>query len=304
MSGIRHYSFREGDRSEYLANYLLSGLGLVTAITRQEDIGFDFYCQLADQEHGYLTFGYPFVIQVKSSGIDRITYGNSDINKWKKENIEWLFKFELPFFIGIVDKAKMQIDIYNCSTLRFLLIANLFPSIIEFEFMKSKSTSETKKPYKEVLKNWSDKNKGDGHKHIINIGKPLVTITNNDIYNNTKILVQKKNILRKAITMEQNNILFKKLELPYFHWIKTINTNNDFTLNWFYFVSHDETTLTNHYKTLGPGLLSLAINLRANQQEELLKQLSPILRKIPKDIIPCGMEKSFPGIFDNNINHE
>lgn len=30
MSGIRLYSFSEGDRSEYLANYLLSGLGLVT----------------------------------------------------------------------------------------------------------------------------------------------------------------------------------------------------------------------------------------------------------------------------------
>lgn len=303
MSGIRLYSFREGDRSEYLANYLLSGLGLVTVVPRQEDIGFDFYCQLADQEKGNLTFGYPFIIQIKSDSIDKISYGSSKMSEWKREHIKWLFRLELPFLIGIVNKKQMQIDIYNCSTLRFLFVENPNPSVIEFKPKISQVTSDIGKPHREAIENWTDTDKGDGHKYTIDMGNPLVTITNDDIYNH-QILAHKKHILRNVVVMEQNNILFKRLELPYFHWIKTINTNNDFTLNWFYYVSHDETTLTNHYRTLGPGLLSLAINLRANQQEELLKQLSPILRKIPKDIIPSGLERSFPGIFDNNINHE
>jgi len=89
MSGTRLYNFREGDRSEYLANYLLSGLGLVTVVPRQEDIGFDFYCQLADQEKGNLTFGYPFIVQIKSNSQDEIIYGDTSQDKWKKENIEW-----------------------------------------------------------------------------------------------------------------------------------------------------------------------------------------------------------------------
>lgn len=39
-TGTRFHNFREGDRSEYLAVYLLSRLGLVTQVPRQEDIGF------------------------------------------------------------------------------------------------------------------------------------------------------------------------------------------------------------------------------------------------------------------------
>src|SRR3954452_11427379 len=66
MSGVRSYSFSEGDRSEYLAQFLLSALGLCTFIPRQEDIGFDFSCSVADQQQGTLTFGYPYLISIKS----------------------------------------------------------------------------------------------------------------------------------------------------------------------------------------------------------------------------------------------
>jgi hypothetical protein len=44
MSGVRLYNRLQGDRSEYLAVYILSALGLVTQAPRQEDIGFDLVC--------------------------------------------------------------------------------------------------------------------------------------------------------------------------------------------------------------------------------------------------------------------
>lgn len=63
---------REGDRSEYLAVYLLSRLGLVTQVPRQEDIGIDLFCSLADQESGTLTFGHQFAVSVKSASLPQI----------------------------------------------------------------------------------------------------------------------------------------------------------------------------------------------------------------------------------------
>jgi len=76
MSGGLLSSFRKGNRAELLADYLLSSIGICTPVRRQDDYGFDFYCQLSDQESGYLTFGSSFMIQMKSN-MDNVTYPNS-----------------------------------------------------------------------------------------------------------------------------------------------------------------------------------------------------------------------------------
>lgn len=299
MSGIRLYSFREGDRSEYLANYLLSGLGLVTVVPRQEDIGFDFYCQLADQEKGNLTFGYPFIVQVKSDSTDSIKHGKEKFEDWKWEHIEWLFRLELPLLIGIVNKKEMTIDIYNCSTLRFLFVENPKPSVIEFKTSNVSAETEIGRPQSVELDNWQEGEKGDGKKYTIDLGNPLVSITNEDIYNHD-VLAHKKNILRNIIVMEQQNILYRKLTLPHFHWTLKIDSNKGFQAAWYYGTSSDPNVLSNHYRTLGPGLISLAINLRENKQEELLEQLIPILKEIPNDVVPKGIKDKNPDFFDKN----
>lgn len=63
-TGTRFYNWREGDRSEYLAVYLLSALGLVTQVPRQEDIGFDLVCNLAEQESGIQSFRHHYLGQM------------------------------------------------------------------------------------------------------------------------------------------------------------------------------------------------------------------------------------------------
>jgi hypothetical protein len=76
MSGL-YNTFFQGNRSELLADYLLSSIGIATPVRRQFDTGIDFYCNLIkDNDSGYLTFGYPFAIQIKSSSDSEITYGN------------------------------------------------------------------------------------------------------------------------------------------------------------------------------------------------------------------------------------
>ena len=121
----------------------------------------------------------------------------------------------------------MQIDIYNCSAFRFLFVENPNPSVIVFKPRIPQSYADIGRPDKEAINNWTAADKGDGHKYTIDLGNPLVTITNDDIYN-PDLLSHKKNILRNAVAMEQNNILYRKLTLPHFHWVIKIDTDKGF----------------------------------------------------------------------------
>ena len=102
MSGVRSFSFREGDRSEYLAQFFLSAMGLCTAIPRQEDIGFDFSCSVADQEAGVLTFGYPYLISIKSISSPSIEIDPTAtaIQANDRRHVSWLFRQDQPVLLG------------------------------------------------------------------------------------------------------------------------------------------------------------------------------------------------------------
>lgn len=118
MPGSLWYPFRQGDRSEYLALYILSALGIVVPVPRQEDIGADFYCSLAESRGSRLTFHSPCLVQTKSRSIKEITYGGIDEKRrWKHEEVDWLFNQELPLLIGIVDKEKLLLDLYATSNI-------------------------------------------------------------------------------------------------------------------------------------------------------------------------------------------
>src|SRR5947208_2597136 len=128
MSGKRVFSWREGDRSEYLAHFLLSAIGLVTPIPRQEDIGVDFYCSLADQEKGVLTFGFPFIVQTKAIGTPVVEIRPPDDYQHQQrvilDHISWLFRQELPLFLALVDKEDISIRLYSLSPLWFIYYDN------------------------------------------------------------------------------------------------------------------------------------------------------------------------------------
>jgi hypothetical protein len=121
MSGVRSYSFREGDRAEYLTQFLLSALGLCSAIPRQEDIGYDFACSIANQETGLITFGFPFLITIKSRSqpVIKIKRTKTGIAANDESNVEWLFPDQATL-LGIVDKRKLSIDIYSMLPVWFL----------------------------------------------------------------------------------------------------------------------------------------------------------------------------------------
>jgi hypothetical protein len=126
MPGLRLNSFRQGDRSEYLAQYILSSLGIAIRVPREEDIGIDFYCSLANLKEGDLTFSSPFTVQIKSNS-ENVSYGGVDKkNVWKEHEIDWLFDQELPFLIGIADKEKHNIKLFITINILYNKLRNFF----------------------------------------------------------------------------------------------------------------------------------------------------------------------------------
>ncbi len=293
MSGIRLYNFREGDRSEYLANYLLSGLGLVTAVPRQEDTGFDFYCQLADQEVGHLTFGFPFIIQIKSEGIKCITFGALNSKDWKAEDIEWLFRLEIPLFIGIISKKKMQLDIYNTSVLNFIFFKNPNASILELKPRFNDSPEDVLPPTRELILNW-ERNKGDGYRYKVDLGKPIITIKNEDIYDK-KSLKSKKDMFRNIIFLEQENYLFRKLKVPFLRWTRIIETNGDITLGWHHMILKQFKFGEYYGSAFAQSIVSIAINMDAQGRHTEALELKPVLKRI-RGIAP-SIKNKFPHLF-------
>ncbi|MBL7724766.1 MAG: hypothetical protein JNK27_11485 [Chitinophagaceae bacterium] len=294
MSGIRLYSFREGDRSEYLANYLLSGLGLVTAVPRQEDIGFDFYCQLANEETGNLSFGFPFVIQVKSSGEEKIVYGDSDLSKWKAENLSWLFRLEIPLLIGVIHKKEMRLDIYNTSALNFIFFEFPNPTLLELTLRNNPDRKDLHGVVKESLEGCPS-DKGDGNKYIVDLGNPIITLTNDDIYDKD-ILKKKKEILRAVLFYEQQSLLYKKLGIPHFYWTFNIETDKGVTPAWMHQTIQGQ-SIESLYSALAPSLISLALNLKARGQMNDVVSLKTIFTSIPGHLVPDEIKKSLPEIF-------
>ncbi len=296
MSGLRLYNFREGDRSEYLANYLLSGLGLITPVPRQEDIGFDFYCQLADQESGPLTFGYPFIVQVKSSGTDKIVYGNPDSLKWKTENINWIFRLELPLLLGIVNKKNMSISFYNTSLLHFIFFKYKEPSLLELIPRAKISNNVVDEPSIEKIPDWPE-DKGDGHKYSLDLGNPILTLDNEDLHDEV-ILNKKKKILRKFLMVEQTNLMNRRLNILHFQWTREIIPNEHILYAWIFLTGNNQKIIDDLLLNLGPSLVSLAMNLRRNGKTSEALSLKPILKQIPEHLRPPTLVEANPDLFD------
>ncbi|MEP7238808.1 MAG: hypothetical protein ABI685_13110 [Ferruginibacter sp.] len=282
MAGLNH-NFYKGNLSELLADYLLSSIGITTPTRRQFDIGIDFYCNLSDNESGYLTFGYPFLIQIKSKSSPKILYGGKTHKNWKIQKIEWLFRNEIPLFIGIVDKKNHSMCIYDTSGLWQLFLLNEkrnFSQVLlvtgDFEINEWRENVKTKQ-----LTGWENTT-SDGVQYIVNMGNPIVEITSQDV-DNPIILKRKKEIFRNIIQIEQRNINHRNLGINCFQEIKKNQKDLAF-LEWGMNISnYEERYIDKLYHSLRMPLVSLSNNLQshgrieeANKVKNILKHIEPL----------------------------
>ena len=99
---------RIGWENEHLAAFLLSRISFVAnPITVSDDVGSDFFCTLfesrIENDAEQLFPRNSFAIQIKSKE-ETILAANK---------IEYLTKLELPFFVGVIDRENLRLNIYS-----------------------------------------------------------------------------------------------------------------------------------------------------------------------------------------------
>lgn len=295
------YPFRQGDRSEYLALYILSALGIVVPVPRQEDIGADFYCSLADLKGNRLTFRMPYLVQAKSRSAREISYGGvSEKDTWKKEEIDWLFSQELPLLIGVVDKKHLTLDLYSTSNIWAAWYAQrncgqvvLFPDRVDNH---QQVAAPSRKP---PATSWPAEI-GDGYVWEVPLGPPVVSISIDDIEDET-CLVKIRSVLSQALDLDQTNITYRRLNAPYSRWLHRFTTNEinaSQLLGVFYAWNATPGAHTpNQLQALAPILLALANNYKAQGRTEELGKLKATFELLPEHEIPEEVKSRIPELF-------
>lgn len=231
----RVFSFRQGDRAEYLAQYILSAIAITVPVSRQEDVGTDFHCSLLRKDGKNLRPYRPFNIQVKSHGNEvrkkGVSFGGLTTSKkpqWCRHEIEQLCQTDTPFLVGIVNKDDQWIDLF-CTITRYFVIYNWL--------QKGHPRKVSLIPYAPVGEGhlgagaWEDlperPDMPRGHWRLP-LGQPMVRITIADSENPERC-EQIKQLLEPYLRMDQENGVFARIGLGYFNWPKIIRTGQPLT---------------------------------------------------------------------------
>ena len=301
MAGSLWFSFRQGNRSEYLALYILSALGVVVPVPRQEDVGTDFHCTLASREGKSLKFHAPFLVQVKSRSRKKVVFGGIDKKRrWKQKEIEWLFGQELPLLIGIADKNKLTLALYSTSNIwaAYYTAGNpgqvvLLPDRIDKDNMVPMPTSSP--PSGE----WP-LGSGDGRIWNIPLGPPSILVSVDDLEESEKIAVY-RGILLETLFLDQQNITYRRLGVHYSNWLLQHTTNEyspGLVVGRFYAWNNGPGANTpGQIQALTPIVISLANNYKAQNRIDELMKLKQIFKLIPETYIDDFIKSNIPELF-------
>lgn len=184
MPGARYQPFRLGDRSELLAEHLLSAFAFTTRVPRQEDIGFDFFCSLIKRDEQLLKAGPFFAVQAKSS--------TTPLIYTKDHEIDWITSQENPLLICVVDRAAMAMDVYSTWNVMCGPLA-------------SKPTQITLLPG--VKRNaWPGIEHNADSSQEIRLGNPIIRVTAEDIYDDNRV-DQIATVISEWVALDRTNIV-------------------------------------------------------------------------------------------------
>jgi hypothetical protein len=300
MAGGMWFPFRQGNRSEYLALYILSALGICISVPRQEDIGIDFYCSLAKNEGKRMTFYSPFVVQVKSSSEKEISYGGPDKKKrWKKEEIEWLFNQELPLLIAIVDKENLIMKLYATSNMWAARYTGGDVGQVVLQPDKLSKDNDVPMPQSISVSDWPA-GVGDGKKWLVPLGPPILSISINDVENEAKI-DEYKRMLSFPLYMEQENITYRRLQVHCSKWPHRFTTNKPekFVYGLCYAANPTPGANTSEQlKSLAPIIATLAFNYKSQGKSLEIESLKPIVKLIPSSRELRVLRDKVPELFE------
>ena len=287
---------RKGAYAEYFAIYIFSVLGFTTPVPRQEDYGVDLFCSLNHNKKNQTFVGDAYAVQVKSSYSD-ITYGITHKGRASKEQIDFLFNLEIPFFISIVDLNNQTISLYSTSPYRFVKKEHPDCSAIRFKFEQSIGNSTIHTDYtRRKIRNPTNI-KGDGYKYTVNLQHPIVSIQAEDIQDVNQVY-HFREILRTYVRLEQKNIVFDDLHWPHFHWPHKFTTNDkNVTFKWIHY--DDEPDISNPDRILeqnGQLIIALALSFKLHGRTKEYEAIKTITRALP-DFHKDAPTKDFEDLF-------
>lgn len=226
----RVFSFRQGDRSEYLAQYIISSIAISVPVPRQEDVGSDFHCSLLRRVGDNLQPYLPFNIQIKSDSADLrnngIAFGGlTQSGVWRRHEIDSLCQADTPYLIGVVDKEDQRLDLFSTISRYFVRV----------------NWSGKGAPRKVQLIPYSPE--GEGHlgngdvievdpiegmpsfEWRIPIGQPIVRIPISESEDPDRCEAIKQ-VLEPYLRMDQENGVLTRVGLGHFNWPLVIRPNN------------------------------------------------------------------------------
>ena len=302
MPGSLWAPFREGNRSEYLAQYFLSALGVSVSVPRPEDIGIDFYCALAREASERLTFHSPFAVQVGSYGTKDFAYGGLSKSKkgkkpnWQKEQLEWLFTQELPLFLATVDKENVSFRLYSTSPI--WLTRYTFGDVTEVRLIPD-ATHDPLREVRKVVKKFSGHG-GDGCSYDIPLGAPVVELSIDQL--RTDMVGKARASLAKAAYVEMRNLTYRRLHVHFSQWMLDILSNDDSSgikLGQFYaWNAQPGKNTSEQLEALLPIIIALAHNLKAQKRMDELQKLKGVFDLIPQEAIPGFVRSNLPELYE------
>lgn len=277
MGGKRLGSFREGDCSEYLAQYILSRFSFVNPSPRQEDFGVtDFLCVLAKNEDKMVFPENTFYVQVKS-GVQYIEY-DEEATKWISSHMD------APLVILNIDKKKLSFKIYSCWNIWTGLFKKHLPKKITLVLDTNLplTQSEVNKKTNEIK---------------VPLGTPILNMTIEEIESNPTICYD---VLKKWLELDKKNIARRSIGRIFvsgwIDWLENKIPNNTNILQNYYFYGSGYNFAEFE---VAPILTALAHNYQHNNQDEKFKSIVQILLQLKSYL--NDEEIKFLGI-DNNCN--
>jgi hypothetical protein len=302
MSGKRVFTWQEADRIEYLANFLLSALGLVTPVPRPDDNGVDFHCSLANQDGSLVTYGFPFLVQARSMVKPVVSLRAPRKYRHQKhvipDHLSWLFHQELPLFLALVDREEISIHLYSLSPVWFLFHdRENCPDCSALTLVPRTDESNNDKvgPPKRTGQVTSSPESFD---YEVDLGYPVVSFSAEETAVR-QTLAKHKESLSSCITSEFENLVFLRAGLPQFRWLSEAREDKGGPVMHTFCREAPRGTkdLQSIYSFLGPSLAALALRYKDDGRTDLVNGLRSLFSEIPPETVPPQVRRALPEVF-------
>jgi hypothetical protein len=170
--------------SSYTVENRLSSMAFVTPVPRQEDVGHDLLCTLAERDGRLIRAGPFFTVQVKS---DR-----EDLVFEKEHELDWIKNQENPFFLCIADRESLTIELYSTWNMLNGFLAKKAPRVV---LVPGGPNDECGKVDTQA-----------GPEQVIPLGKPVLRISVQDAMNKERAH-DLSMILRDWVLIDRQNIV-------------------------------------------------------------------------------------------------